>query len=79
MGSPARRRNLGRRDSCGSFADGEEAQRIVDLHNVQLEKPVDVWANDPDYPIEDWRDEVSNDDTRLGYWVWVASKKEQEE
>jgi len=26
----------------------------------------------PDYPFEDWQYEVSNGDTRLGYWLWVV-------
>lgn len=25
----------------------------------------------PDYPLEDWRLEVINNDTRLGYWEWA--------
>lgn len=25
----------------------------------------------PEYPVEDWRREVNNDDTRLGYLEWV--------
>lgn len=38
-----------------------------------------VWDNDPDYPPEDWRYEVANGDTRLGYWDWVVNQKEQEQ
>lgn len=26
----------------------------------------------PDYPVEDWQFEVTNGDTRMGYWEWVA-------
>lgn len=48
---------------------------------INLDKPGgslvdDVWASDPDYPVEDWRAEVTQDDTRLGYWDWVAHQKE---
>ena len=32
------------------------------------------WDNHPDFPVEDWRYEVANDDTRVGYLEWVASK-----
>lgn len=42
-------------------------------------KPDDYWAENPDYPIEDWKLEVANDDTRLGYWDWVDSLIEQKE
>ena len=31
-----------------------------------------VWGNMPNFPTEDWTDEVTNGDTRLGYWEWVA-------
>ena len=40
-------------------------------------KPVaSHWISDPDYPVEDWKYEVSNDDTRLGYAEWVKHQKE---
>jgi len=39
-------------------------------------QPDDYWGEDPDYPLEDWRYEVANNDTRLGYWEWVAAEKE---
>jgi hypothetical protein len=31
------------------------------------------WGEHPDYPLRDWRHEVGDDNTRLGYWEWVAS------
>ena len=37
---------------------------------------VDHWGEDPDYPLADWKYQVANDDTRLGYWEWVESEKE---
>ena len=36
----------------------------------------DVWAEDPDYPVEQWKYEVENDDTRRGYWDWVEAQRE---
>lgn len=33
------------------------------------------WDNDPEHPVEDWRYEVANDDTRLGYQEWIAHRK----
>lgn len=30
----------------------------------------------PDYTREDWREEVENGDTRLGYWEWVMHQVE---
>jgi len=31
-----------------------------------------------DYPLEDWRYQVANNYTRLGYWDWVALQREME-
>ena len=36
-----------------------------------------VWGEHPGYPVDDWKDEVQNGDTRLGYWPWVSHKIEQ--
>ena len=33
---------------------------------------------DDDYPVSDWKYEVRNDDTRLGYWEWVGAKRESD-
>ena len=35
-----------------------------------------LWSNFPAFPKSDWRYEVGNDDTILGYWDWVFSKLE---
>ena len=32
------------------------------------------WGEHPKYPSSDWKYEVSNGDTRLGYWEWVGSQ-----
>jgi hypothetical protein len=29
------------------------------------------WGQHPRFTMEDWRNEVSNEDTRIGYWDWV--------
>jgi hypothetical protein len=34
------------------------------------------WEVHPDHPVEDWKDEVANDDTRLGYQEWVENRLE---
>ena len=31
------------------------------------------WDEHPQYPVEDWKYEVANDDTRLGYLEWVKA------
>lgn len=35
--------------------------------------PYDFWDEYPGYPEDDWREEVYNGDTRLGYWEWVKN------
>ncbi len=35
------------------------------------------WGSDPDFPVADWQYEVSNDDTRQGYWEWVEQNREE--
>lgn len=32
------------------------------------------WGEHPEHPLSDWRYEVQNGDTRLGYWEWVAAR-----
>jgi len=32
------------------------------------------WEDHPDYPRTDWFYEATNNNTRLGYWEWVAEK-----
>ena len=37
----------------------------------------DYWHTEPpDYPKEDWRRELANNDTLLGYFDWLQSKHE---
>lgn len=39
---------------------------------------MDAWSDDPDYPISDWKYEVQNDDTRLGYLAWIERQRERD-
>ncbi len=32
------------------------------------------WDEQPGAPVDDWRDEVANDDTRLGYLAWCEAR-----
>lgn len=40
------------------------------------EKYGGYWGEHPDFPVADWQYEVSNGDTRSGYWEWVEKKVE---
>lgn len=37
---------------------------------------VDYWSEHHRFPVADWKYEVANDDTRMGYWDWVEHKIE---
>lgn len=32
------------------------------------------WNQHPEFPFADWQYEVANNDTRAGYWEWVATQ-----
>jgi hypothetical protein len=34
-----------------------------------------IWSEDPKYTRSNWKYEVCNDATNLGYWEWVDSLK----
>lgn len=34
------------------------------------------WKNDPAHPVADWKAEVANNDTRLGYSDWIRARSE---
>jgi hypothetical protein len=34
------------------------------------------WGEHPRHPVDHWKYEVINGDTRLGYWAWVAAREE---
>jgi hypothetical protein len=36
----------------------------------------DHWQDNPDHPVDDWKTEVANDDTRLGYCDWIDARAE---
>jgi hypothetical protein len=37
------------------------------------------WGEHPGHPLASWKYEVANDDTRLGYWAWVAAREDRAE
>lgn len=67
---------------CAIFADGMVFKTtgavLSDMlsrksHAASAADGGDGWNEDSEYPIADWQAEVANDDTRLGYWAWVAA------
>lgn len=49
------------------------------IKEMQLIEEYGYWAVHPDFPREDWVYSVQNDDSRTGYWQWVAKQIEEEE
>jgi hypothetical protein len=45
----------------------------------QDEVPADVWSENPKYPRSDWKHEVAEDNTNLGYWEWVLHTEEADQ
>lgn len=55
-----------------------EGARMPDNEQWSTVPPLGTWADDenPLYPMSDWRHEVANEDTRLGYLEWLEHKIE---
>lgn len=30
-----------------------------------------IWGEYPEYPVNNWKEAVANESTRMGYWAWV--------
>jgi hypothetical protein len=37
---------------------------------------MDLWTEDPEWPMSDWKAEVANSETLRGYWAWVEAQRE---
>ena len=35
------------------------------------------WGEDSSAPVSTWQEQVTNGDTRLGYWDWAREYKEE--
>lgn len=35
-----------------------------------------IWNNAPEFPRQDWREQISSNQTNLGYWEWVQHQME---
>jgi hypothetical protein len=42
----------------------------------QLRERYDNWGEHPEHSLEAWQHQVANDETRRGYWEWVAAEIE---
>lgn len=49
------------------------------MKNKPPEIVYEYWDEYPEFPSSDWKYEVSNGDTRLGYWDWAEVKIAEKE
>lgn len=45
----------------------------MDLKERLIEE-LGIWGECEDFPRSDWKYDVQNNDTNLGYWDWVVEK-----
>jgi hypothetical protein len=65
-------REQGKSDDAGGRPDLIEPYRHPNAPTAKIPH----WEDDPDFPSEDWKYEVANGDTRLGYHQWVEHQRE---
>lgn len=46
----------------------EQARRFMEMNDLSY------WDEHPGHPVGDWKAEVANGDTRMGYWDWAESR-----
>lgn len=61
---------------AGEAHHGEESMAAETPTAKEMIDKYGVWSEHPEWPVEDWKTEVENNDTRAGYWDWVASQIE---
>jgi hypothetical protein len=66
------------RDRGFDFGTGFRSRVRLDtlrrLRDMMADAETDWEFEDANFPLEDWRYEVSNDITRLGYKAWVRTQ-----
>jgi hypothetical protein len=58
-----------------AFGEWEFASLVI-VPPTFREQQDNLWAEDPDLPKEDWKNEVRDDATHQGYWEWVEDRRE---
>lgn len=57
----------------------DKLKKLQGRYSKPLRETVDdLWSSHEQFPKEQWKAEVANDDTHLGYWEWVESQLEQQ-
>ena len=59
---------------------GSVINYVRDKHHAQVMEnypsPRDLWSEDSQFTRDEWRADVTQGDTNLGYWAWVAHNKD---
>lgn len=63
----------------GASAAPHDADQLAQLEqlaemSVGLIDDLGIWGDCQDFPRVDWREEVRNEATQLGYWEWVIER-----
>lgn len=45
----------------------DDVQALIDKYGY--------WGEHPEHSVEEWLDEIANNDTRMGYWDWVDARE----
>ena len=54
-----------------------DREDLIETHENTKAVPAKIsyWEDDPEFPSDDWKFEVANGDTRLGYCEWVEHER----
>ncbi len=49
--------------------------RTEDVRKFMIDLGLGHWNEHLEYPLADWKHEIANDNTRLGYWEWLFQRE----
>jgi len=64
---------------CDTYFGEWTFDSVVLQEPTLRERQENVWTSDPVWSRQEWKDEVREDATHIGYWEWVESQREQAE
>jgi hypothetical protein len=52
---------------------------VMEKSSDELREQFGHWGDNPVHSVSEWKQEVQADNTRIGYWEWVATLLEAED